>query len=99
MREYMARYVHKISPRDSDVEGPFSIPGSAFSNRNTLAKAMRVAGILSSGERLRSFRVEADRIVTFPQNSIWHSIVLTEGAYDAPGVDYPGHPRDHRKRR
>ena len=37
---------------------------------------MREAGILYTMERLRSFRVEGDRVITFPVGPIWHSITL-----------------------
>lgn len=79
-RFYHVRYVHKISPRDSDV-GRVALPDSAFSNKNTLASAMRKAGILIKGGYLRSFRTEGNRVVTFPVcpglTTYWHSIILT----------------------
>jgi hypothetical protein len=78
---YSARYVHKIAPRDSDMAGPFDIPDGAFSDRNTLAAALRKCGALVRGARLRDMRVEADRIVVFPAlpgfTTYWHSIILT----------------------
>jgi hypothetical protein len=79
--QYMARYVHKISPRDTDVEGPFTIPGNAFSDRKTLGAALRKAKVISSGASVRSFRVEGEKIVVFPTmpglTTYWHSIILT----------------------
>lgn len=75
---FNVRYVHKISPRDSDTMGPVEIPDNSFSNRNTLAAALRKAKVMESGGRLQNFRVEGDKVVAFPVKSIWHSIVLTE---------------------
>lgn len=74
---YDVRLVHKISPSDKDRMGPVAIPDNAFSDRNTLAAALRDAGVLQSGGRLNSFRVEGEKVVAFPAKSIWHSIVLT----------------------
>lgn len=74
---FMARFVHKISPSDKDVKGPVHIRGGAFSNRNTLSKAFRDAGLLLPGGRLSSFRVEGEKVVAFPMKSIWHAIILT----------------------
>jgi hypothetical protein len=74
------RLVHKISPSDKDVMGPVHIPAGAFSNKKTLAAALRKARAgLSSGETLSTFRVEGDKVVAFPAGrSIWHAIVLTK---------------------
>lgn len=77
--KFMVRYVHKIAPRASDVMGPVEINDNAFSNRNTLAAALRKARVLSSGDRLKSFRVEGDKVIAFPMASIWHSVILTPG--------------------
>lgn len=76
---WMVRYVHKISPSDKDVKGPVHIPGGAFSNKNTLGAALRKAGVMGSGEPVKSFRVEGDKVVVFPggRPQIWHAIVLT----------------------
>jgi hypothetical protein len=73
---WKVRFVHKISPRDNDVD-VVSLPAGAFSNRNTLGAALRAAGLLFSGERIREFRVEGDKVIAFPAGSIWHSIILT----------------------
>lgn len=78
--EYMVRFVHNISPRDDDVEGPVRIPDNAFSNKKTLAKALRNAGILGSGDPIRSMRVEGDEVIIFPggwTGRTWHAIILT----------------------
>jgi hypothetical protein len=74
---YDVKFVHKISPSDKDRMGPVAMPDNAFSDRNTLAKALRDAGVLHSGERLRNFRVEGEKVIAFPAKSIWHAIVLT----------------------
>lgn len=74
--KYLVRYVHKIAPSDRDISAAEISEGS-WSNRNTLAKALRDARILPSGGRLASFRVEGERVIAFPVASIWHSIILT----------------------
>src|SRR5690349_12233454 len=93
--DYNARYIHKISSSPNDTDGPFEIDDSAFSNKNKLAKAMRDAGILDSGDRLRNFRVEGEKVITFPAGrSIWHAIVLEPAENYVPnpgGVQYPGY--------
>lgn len=80
---FMARYVHKVSPSDKDVRGPFCINDNAFSNRNTLGAALRKAGVIHSGARVTTFRVEGEKVIVFPimpgQTTYWHSIVLTPG--------------------
>jgi hypothetical protein len=75
--QYSARFVHKISPKDTDVQGPFGIPDGAFSDSKKLGAALRSAKILGKGERIRAFRVEGDKVVVFPCASIWHAIVIT----------------------
>lgn len=82
MRSYRIRLVHKISPSDRDV-AIADIADSAFSNRNTLAKALRDAGIMGSGHRIREMRVEGDRVIVFPigQFNPWHSITLSPSEY------------------
>jgi hypothetical protein len=77
MANYSVRYIHKISASAKDVAGPVAIPDGAFSNRNTLAKALRDAGILAKGSRLASFRVSGSEVVAFPTSGIWHSVILT----------------------
>mgnify|MGYP001610860389 CR=1 FL=1 len=74
---YAVRLVHKISPSDRDTMPAVSLPEGAFSNRNMLARALRDAGVLSSGTQLASFRVEGDKVVAFPRGGIWHSVILT----------------------
>jgi hypothetical protein len=70
--------VHKISPSAKDTMD-VRISPTAFSNKNTLAKALRKAGVLTSGVRLRSFRVEGDKVVAFPTGrfNVWHSVIMT----------------------
>ena len=77
MTTYSVRFVHKISPRDTDTAA-VDLPDGAFSDRNTLGKALRAANVLSSGHRVRTFRVEGDRVIAFPSGScnVWHSIIL-----------------------
>ena len=79
MARYHVRFIHKISPRDTDV-ATAEIRDEAFSDRKTLGAALRKGGILCSGERLITFRVEGAKIVAFPQATIWHSIILERAA-------------------
>lgn len=69
-------YTHKIAPSPADKIAEFEISGNAFSNKNTLGKALRQAGILPPGGRLKHFRVEGDRVFAFPMSSVWHCITL-----------------------
>ncbi len=76
MPHYQVRYVHKIAPSDKDVAGPIDLSLKDLESRSSLGAALRRTRILSTGDRIRDFRIEKDRIVAFPQNSIWHSIIL-----------------------
>lgn len=73
---YETRYVHKISPSAKDVGNPVDVEPADLTSRTKLAAALRNAGVLSRGDTIKSFRFEDDRIIVFPQKSIWHSIVL-----------------------
>jgi hypothetical protein len=76
--KWSVRFVHKISPRDTDTMDPITVPNGAFSDRKTVGKALRAAKVLNAGDRVSHFRVEGDRVVVFPVGScmIWHSIIL-----------------------
>ncbi len=82
MAIYSVRYIHKISPRPTDTAPDIVITDEDIRNRKTLGKAFRDARLLNVGERLRFFRVEdeGDKIVAFPMDSIWHSIILENKA-------------------
>jgi len=86
---YDVKFVHKISPSDKDRMGPVTMPDNAFSDRNTLAKALRDAGVLHSGDRLSNFRVEGEKVIAFPTKSIWHAIVLTPSTEMEPNEARP----------
>lgn len=73
---YQTRYVHKISPQDTDVGPSIEVAPTDLMDRRALGAALRRAKILTSGDKIRDFRVENDRVVVFPQASIWHSIIL-----------------------
>ena len=78
MPHYQARYVHKISPSDKDVaKNLVDLSLKDLENRSALGAALRRAHILASGDKIKDFRIEKDRVVAFPANSIWHSIILT----------------------
>lgn len=74
---YSVRYVHKISPRESDTHADVELSGNAFADRKALGLALRKAGVLSSGVQVESFRVEGEKVVVFPRGCIWHSVILT----------------------
>lgn len=80
MRTYHVRYVHKVSPRDTDT-ATVALADTAFADRKTLAKALRDAKIMLSGCSIREMRTEANRVVVFPTcpglSTYWHSIILT----------------------
>jgi hypothetical protein len=86
-RNYMVRFVHKISPSNADAAGPIRLNSVDLRSKTLLAMALRdktLRSLTFSGNGLggartvRDFRVESDgRVVIFPSKSIWHSIVLT----------------------
>jgi len=87
MATYHVRYVHKVSPRDTDVD-TVSLPDEAFRTPETLAKALRSAGKLAKGARIGTVRLEPGatagepgRTVLFPVcpglSTYWHAIILT----------------------
>lgn len=76
MKTYRIRYIHKISPNACDVVNA-QIPDNAFSHSRTLAKALRDNGVLTSGTRFRSMRVEGEETLIFPDRGIWHCLVIT----------------------
>ena len=75
--EYNIRFVHAVSPSPKDTDGPFHIPGNAFSDKTRLAKELRAVGALHKGQRIKSFRVEGDKVIVFPQGGRpWHSLII-----------------------
>lgn len=79
---YSVRYVHKISPSSKDTGPDVVIPDGAFSNKNTLARALRNVKVLGAGARIRTFRVEGNQVIVFPMmpglTTYWHSVILTK---------------------
>lgn len=77
---YSVKYVHKISSSAKDVGPDVTLPGGAFSDSKTLGKALRKAGVLTSGGKVTNFRVEGNRVIIFPSvpgmTTYWHSIIL-----------------------
>lgn len=77
---YTIRYVHRVAPSDKDVKTGVSIRDGAFSDRKTLAKALREVGVLAKNARIRTFRVEGDKVLVFPTlpgaTTYWHSVVI-----------------------
>ena len=74
--QYKTRYVHKISPNEKDVGPTIDIDPTVLESKTKLGTALRDAGVLPAGGRINHYRIENDRIVVFPQASIWHSILL-----------------------
>lgn len=74
-------YTHQVKPSASDVGPDVNLPGGCWSDRNTLGKALRQAGVLAAGARLTSFRTEGDKVHCFPSmpglTTYWHCITLT----------------------
>jgi hypothetical protein len=78
MPRYSVRYVHNISPRDTDISPNVELDAESLETRGALGAALRRHAVLSTGEHIRAYRVEpSGRIVAFPRASIWHSIILT----------------------
>ena len=80
---YSVRYVHKISPSNSDVGPDVVLLWSDFIDRKKLGKALREGKVIGPGSALTNFRAEGGRIedgarvIAFPRSSVWHSIILT----------------------
>ena len=74
--QYETRYVHKISPNEKDIGPKVDLSPTDLESRTKLAAALRRTKVLSRGDAIKSFRFEDDKIIVFPQDSIWHSIIL-----------------------
>jgi hypothetical protein len=77
---YTVTFVHPIAGSCPDATIKCNtIPDGAFSNRQTLGKALRDRGIMFSGQAVRNFRVEGNKTVVFPDRAPggWYSITLT----------------------
>lgn len=75
------QFIHKIHSRPEDRRLGVAIRDNAFADSKTLGKALRDAGVLDPGARVRTFRVEGDKVVVFPTmpglTTYWHSVILT----------------------
>ena len=47
-------------------------------DRKALSAILRDHGLISRGDRLGTVRLEGDKLVCFPQASIWHSIIIEQ---------------------
>lgn len=79
---YSVRYVHAISPRDTDTHADIMLDAEAFADRKTLGKALRDAGVLCAGARVDSYRADGKSTVhVFPRlpgsTTYWHCVTLT----------------------
>jgi hypothetical protein len=83
MRRYSVRYVHKISPRETDVAPDIELSDDVLAHKAALGKALRACRVLQYREPIQQFRIEADgRVCVFPGNyngitTGWHCIVLS----------------------
>lgn len=72
MSHFEVRYIHKISPRHTDVSYIESaeIDACFSGDSKALAAALRKAGVLEKGQRLHSSRFDAasGNLVAFPAN-------------------------------
>jgi hypothetical protein len=86
---YKSRYVHKISPKDTDVGPTVGLTLKDLDDRKTLGKALREAGV--SIDRVSSFRREGTgKVVVFPEKrSIWHAVVLEHEPVSGPTPSLP----------
>ena len=76
--KYSSRYIHKISPRTTDIGPDVELSPGETGDRKALAAKLRGVAILCMGQRIQHHRVELDgKVICFPQASIWHSIILT----------------------
>lgn len=77
MKVYKVRFVHRISPSNSDVADPIALSDADLKQ---LPAVLRKAKLLLPGQRCQ-FRSEnnGQRLVVFPGgSSIWHSIILEQ---------------------
>lgn len=78
--KYRVRYVHKIAPSPGD-HAEAELDPNALHGKLSAGKALRDAGVLLRGARVRQIRVENGSIVVFPSmpglSTYWHSIILT----------------------
>lgn len=76
--KYSIKLVHRVAPSEKDVCHCNTLEPGDFSDSRKLAAALRRKGLLQSGVRLRSVRVEGNKTVCFPDRGIWHSLTITE---------------------
>lgn len=75
MAVFSVRYIHKISPSAQDVGPDIELTEEDISG--PIRAKLRELKILRQGQRC-THRIEADgKIVIFPWDSVWHSIILT----------------------
>jgi hypothetical protein len=70
------RYIHKISPRAGDVEGPYSITAADTASAPALRKWLKKHGVTETFVKTK-WRIEPDgRVVIFPRASVWHALII-----------------------
>jgi len=72
----IVKYTHKISPKATDIEGPFRISSSNLSRLEDAQKWLRKNGV--SGARKRhARRTDEGGWIFFPSSSsVWHAISI-----------------------
>ncbi len=78
-RVYSVRYVHKVSPRETDTGPNVKLTPRDLASAASIAKALRRAKVMYRGEKVGDYRVDAGRLIVFPRGvpGGWHSIILT----------------------
>jgi hypothetical protein len=76
-QQWAVRFVHKISQHESDDRLPVTLPLGAFNDKRAAGIALRAAGLLPAGSRIKELRHESDHIIAFLAASVWHAIILT----------------------
>lgn len=79
-QQWSVRFVHKVSPSDSDTHPPVALERGVFEDRKALAAALRDLDILPAKGTITECRYEDGRYLVFPQvpgmTTFWHCIVF-----------------------
>ena len=73
------KYIHKISPRATDVEGPFPINTGNLATLEDAQKWLRKHGVSGARKRHARRTDEGGWVFFPPPRSIWHSISIVVG--------------------
>lgn len=84
-------FVHPIAGKCPDATMlDVYLPDGAAADRKAMAKALRNAGVLTSGVSVREMRVDGDKVVCFPSRvpGGWHSLTLSNIANGRCGQNF-----------